>query len=175
MRVLIIGLNHQIQVDSVRSKGPDIEQLERKQKDNFAQAVGRVIQREKAQFVGEEADHGVPLIAERVAKQLACKHANVEMTPAERHKRGIPPDYLDPSRPYSLEQRDKWNSEREEYIVQTAISGAGTSDTIMILCERDHTDSLAKRFRDLGHEVETCDLNQKDWYVENWLKQTLEN
>jgi hypothetical protein len=169
MKVLVIGLNHQIQVDAIRSIGPEIEQLEREQKDGFAKGLHQVIQREKIQFVGEEGEHGVQLIAERVARQLGCKHANIEMTLVDRGKRGIPPDYLNPRRPYTKEQRDKWTAEREEHMVQTAISGAGTSDRILILCGRDHTDSIATRFRNLGHEVETRDLSSEDWYVENWL------
>jgi hypothetical protein len=175
MKVLIIGLNHQIQADIVRSMGPDIEQLEREQKDKFTQTIHRVIQQEKAQFVGEEGEHGVPLIAERVAQQLGCKHANVEMAPAERRQRGIPPDYSDLNRPYSQEQRDGWNTKREQYIVQSAIFGAGTSDKVIILCGRDHTDSLATRFRELAHDVETYDLNQEGWYVEDWLKYIFEH
>ncbi len=137
VKVLIIGLNHQIQVDAIRSIGPEIEQLEGEQKDRLAQAIDRIIQREKP--------------------------------PAERSQKGIPPDYLDTNHPYTPKQRDAWNSEREQHMVQSAISSAGTSDTIIILCGRDHTDSLAKRFHDLGHVVETYDLNQENWYVEDWL------
>ncbi len=169
VKVLIIGLNHQIQVDAIRSIGPEIEQLEGEQKDRLAQAIDRIIQREKAQFVGEEGEHGVALIAERVTQQLGRKYANIDMPPAERSQKGIPPDYLDTNHPYTPKQRDAWNSEREQHMVQSAISSAGTSDTIIILCGRDQTDSLAKRFHDLGHVVETYDLNQENWYVEDWL------
>jgi hypothetical protein len=60
-------------------------------------------------------------------------------------------------------------------MVRSAVSGAGNSDTILILCGRDHTDSLAKRFHDLGHDVGTRDLNHEDWYVEDWLKHILDH
>lgn len=170
MKVLIIGLNHQIQPENIRSIGPGIEQLEREQKDAFAQTIRDFIQAENAQFVGEEAEHGTSLIAEVEARRLGCNHVNIEMTPAERAKRGIPPDYTDPSRPYTKEQREGWNSEREKHMVQSAISGAGTSERIIILCGRDHSNALAERFRELEHDVESSDLDEEKWYVEDWLK-----
>lgn len=154
--------------------GAEIEQLEREQKKAFAQTIHQTIQEENAQFVGEEGEHGVSLIAAVEAQRLGCKHINIEMTPAERAQKGIPHDYTNPS-PYTKEQKESWNSEREEHMVQRAISGAGSSESIVILCGRDHSDSLAERFRTLEHDVEISDLNEEEWYVENWLKHIFEH
>jgi hypothetical protein len=172
MKVLIVGLNHQIQRAEVLSGGVDIEKLEREQKEQFGQSLTRLVQNSGAQFVGEEAEHGVELIANKVALHLNCRHANIEIPPDLRKARGIPVDYTRTDRAYTPEQRANWHREREEYMVDQVTKNAAC-DSAVILCGREHTGAMAHRFREAGHEVETYDLNQEGWYIEDWLTHIL--
>jgi hypothetical protein len=55
-----------------------------------------------------------------------------------------------------------------EQVVQNA-----ACDNALVLCGREHVGTLAARFRDAGHEVETHDLNRESWYIEDWLMHVL--
>jgi hypothetical protein len=173
MNALILGLNHQIQPSVVRSGGEDIERLEREQKDRFTDLLRGLIESRGVQFIGEEAEHGVISIADLVARERGCRYANIEMSPDERQRRKIPVDYSRPQSPYSPEQRARWQREREEYMVMTALAMAGDARSLLILCGREHTDSLAVLFRKAGREAKTSDLNKEPWYIENWLEHIL--
>jgi hypothetical protein len=166
--VLVVALNHQIQRAEVLSGGDEIEKLERQQKENFATYVACIIEERNLGFVGEEAQHGVPLIAEKVATDLNCCHANVDMSPDVRQRRAIPNDYSRQDRPYTAEQRTAWHREREGYMFDQVLQNAAC-ERAAVLCGREHLEALAKRFQDSGHEVETYDLNREDWYIEDWL------
>jgi hypothetical protein len=154
--------------------GDEIVRLEAAQKVSFANTLERLIKARRAQFVGEEAKHGDEAVASLVAHDMGARYANIEMPPVERERRGIPTDYTNERRPYSTEQRADWNREREDHMVKTALAEAGDAESILILCGREHTDSLALRFQQAGHDVERYDVNQEDWYVENWLEAILE-
>jgi len=118
MRVIIIGLNHQIQPQPIRSIGAELQQVEGEQKQRFAEMMREIIQQEQVDFVGEEGERYVPLIAEGVARQAGRQHKNVDMPLPERHHRGIPDDYLDPNRGYSPQLIDNWNGMREDHMVE---------------------------------------------------------
>jgi hypothetical protein len=165
---LVVGLNHQFQTRDVLSGGDDIERLEREQKGNFAQYVARMIDERRVGFIGEEAQHGVPLIAEKVASDLDIHHANIEMPRTERASRRIPEDYTRRDRPYTDEQRANWHREREQYMFDQVVQKAAC-DSVLVLCGREHTEALADRFRQSGHKIETYDLNREHWYIEDWL------
>jgi hypothetical protein len=80
MKVLILGLNHQIQRADILSAGYEIVKLEEGQKNKFGEALARIIQEHKVEFIGEEAQHGVDLVARRVATSLGRQHENIEMS-----------------------------------------------------------------------------------------------
>jgi hypothetical protein len=122
--------------------------------------------------VGEEAEHGVELIVPIVALRLNCRHGNIEIPPDLRKTRGIPVDYTTTDRPYTSEQRTNWHREREEFMFDQVIKNAAC-DSVVVLCGREHTEALACRFREAGHGVETYDLNQEGWYIEDWLAHIL--
>lgn len=172
VNALIVGLNHQIQRAEMLSGGDDIEKLEREQKAHFAEYVARVIEERKISLVGEEAQHGVPLVAGRVANDLKCCHANIEMSPEVRAIRQIPTDYTRNDRGYSPEQRAAWHREREQYMVDQILRSAGHG-SVAVFCGREHTESLANILRAGGHSVDTYDLNCEAWYVEDWLMHIL--
>ncbi len=172
MNVLVVGLNHQIQRADVLSGGDEIEKLEREQKTHFAGYVAQVIGERGVGFVGEEAQHGVALIGERVATDLKRRHANIEMPPAVRVARRIPDDYTRQDRPYTNDQRANWHREREQYMFDQVVQNAACNSAL-VFCGREHLDALATRFRQAGYEVDTYDLNREGWYIEDWLMHVL--
>ena len=172
MKVLMVGLNHQIQRSEILSGGDEIVRLERAQKEHFGKSLARFIQNGNVKFVGEEGQHGVELIAEKVARQLECGHVNIEMPPDERKTRGIPTDYIREDRDYSREQRAAWHKERERYMFDQVIKRAAC-DSVVVLCGREHLEGLSILFKEAGHEVQTYDLNREPWYIEDWLKHVL--
>jgi len=171
MRILIVGLNHQIQPRQITSGSVDgsAEAFEKDQKEHFGQLLRDLIRGRRVQFVGEETRHDQESIAQRACELERCQYANVELTPVDRQRRRIPPDYTNPRRPYTPQQRAEWNREREEYMTELTIAGAGGSERVLLLCGREHSTALAELFRQRGHEVETKDLIQEAWYIEDWF------
>ena len=174
MKILILGLNHQIQKADILSGGDEIEGLEQQQKERFAEYLARLMQERQVGFIGEEAEHCVDLIAQRVAAHLGCGHMNIEMSPALRQTRGIPTDYTREDRPYTPEQRERWHSEREQFMFEQMTHHAACENAVL-LCGREHIEALAAFFKDAGHLVETDDLNRQDWYIEDWLRHVLQS
>lgn len=170
MKILILGLNHQIQPSIIPSGDNDIERLERDQKDGFTKLLGSLIENRRVQFIGEEVEHGVLSIANLVALERGCRYTNIEMSPDEKQSRNISADYSDPQSEYSPEQKARWHREMEEYMVRTVLAMSGDANSALILCGREHTDALAVLFRRAGNELVTSDLKVEPWYIENWLK-----
>ena len=169
MRVLILGLNHQIQWVRIfsRSSTGELERFEKDQKDRFRQLLRNKIADRKAQFVGEETKHGEPSIAEEVSVS-PCRYANIEMSPEERAERKITGNYEnDPN--VTPEERAQFNREREEYMFKKATAEARDAESIIVICGRQHTPALANRFREAGHNVEEADTQSEPWYIEDWM------
>ncbi len=95
MRVLIIGINHQIQWARIwsNSSGGELERFEKDQKDRFRELLRKRIAERGVQFIGEESKHDEPSIAEDICAWERCRYANIEMHPDERAKREIPNNY----------------------------------------------------------------------------------
>jgi hypothetical protein len=70
MRVLIIGINHQIQPSDILSWSSSgaLERFERGQKDAFARLIQAKIEERGVQYVAEESTHGQQSVANRCRK-----------------------------------------------------------------------------------------------------------
>jgi hypothetical protein len=171
VQVLILGINHQIQWVQIwsYSSGGELERFEEGQKDQFRELLrGRITER-GAQFIGEEAKHGEPSIAQDVCASGGCRYANIEMHPDERAERKIPTNYeSDPN--VSVEQKAQFHQQREGYMFEQAVAGAADAGSIIIICGRYHTAGLASRLRQGGHQVDEADIQQEPWYVEDWME-----
>jgi hypothetical protein len=176
MLVLVIAVNHQIQPARIKSGSTDgsVEAFEQSQKEAFGQMLIQHIRQRGVGFVGEEALHGEETIAERVCRLENCAHANIDMTPQERTGRGIPPGY-DENDNLSEEERNRCHREREEYMCMTALARAGEAKSILLICGRLHSAPIAARLMQLGHSVETTDLQELKWYIENWAEHCMFN
>jgi len=126
-------------------------------------------------FIGEEARHGEETVAQKVCELDNCHYANIDMTPAERKHRIIPPGYADEGSNLSEAEINRCHREREEYMCTTAVAEAGGAENILIICGRVHADAMAARLGQLGHNVESMDLRDQSWYIENWAEHCMLN
>lgn len=111
---------------------------------------------------------------EVVVTILGCRHANIEMTPEERVRRNTPSGYYeDASLPEA--EKNRCNQEREEYMSNETIRGAGRAESILVICGRLHAESIAGHLRKLGHAVEITDLLDQGWYIEDWFDHIMRN
>lgn len=189
MRMIIVGLNHNIQLAEIWKLGIDQGQIEEDQKKRFRQMLEAIVKEREIQFIGEEMDvaafwetHkrvmgnlGLPTmqlpaqaqtIACQVANLLGCHYAEIDMTLEERNARNIPRDYTDDDSPYPAEQKRKWNEEREQYMVEQAFKNVDDAQNVLILCGSNHAENLSELFRQAGHEVETRYVRDERWYKE---------
>src|SRR6266478_5085137 len=97
MRVLIIGINHQIQPSDILSWSSSgaLERFERGQKDAFAGLIQTRIEERGVQYVAEESKHGQQSVAERCCWCMNVRYENVEMPEVQRTALGIPPGYAE--------------------------------------------------------------------------------
>jgi hypothetical protein len=171
VRVLILGINHQIQWVRIWSwsSGGELERFEAGQKDQFRELLRKKISERRVQFVGEETKHGEPTIANEVCASARCRYANVEMHPDERAERKIPTNYeSDPN--VTQEQKALFHQQREEYMFEQVVAGTGDAESIIVICGRYHTTGLARSFREAGHQVDEADIQGEPWYVEDWME-----
>jgi hypothetical protein len=173
MRVLILGINHQIQRPFGSSRKADREFVQ-DQKQHFVQLLHELIQKHEIDFVGEEANRTEESIAREVCKEESCRYVNVEMTAEERTLRKIPNQYNE-DHALSDAEKVRGNREREQRMVQEFLRNAQDSDNILVICGDKHSDALAEGFRAAGHSAEIDDLRNKSWYVEDWFDHMMHN
>jgi hypothetical protein len=176
MRILILGLNHQIQRRVITSWGSDgkPQAFEKDQKDRFTELLREILHKYQIEFVGEETRPGEESLTEWVCKEQNCRYANVEMTPEERTRRKILPGYNE-NPDFTDEEKARGNDERENYMMDEILKQAQGAQNSLVICGRMHSDLFAERFRSLGHAIEIDDLQNKNWYVEDWQHHMMHN
>lgn len=169
MRVLILGINHQIQWAKIFSSSTtgELERFEQGQKDHFRELLRKKIAERGVQFIGEETKHGEPAIAHEVANSERRRYANIEMHPDVRAGRGIPANYE--NNPNVSAQMAQFNQQREDYMFEKAVAEAADAESIMVICGRYHSQALANKFRAAGHQVDEADIQGENWYIEDWM------
>lgn len=174
MRVLLVGVNHQIQPAQIMSMSTNgsLEAFEQDQKERFGQLLRDYIRDRGVQFVGEEARYGQETIAQRVCQQERCRYANIDMTPQERESHNCPPGYNeDPGVPQA--EKTRCNQEREEHMSGRVLAESGSAASVLVICGRLHAEAIAARLIQPGHSVEIVDLQNQNWYIEDWLDHML--
>ena len=170
MRMYILGVNHQIQGTQIlsMSTGGALERFEAEQKREFRRLLRDRLAERHAEFVAEEARHGEESIAQELSCAEGLRYANVEMPPMERTARGILPGYESNA---NIEQADKaaFHREREAYMFERTIAEARGAESVIVVCGRNRVSALAARFRGSDCAVEVGDLQDEDWYVEDWI------
>ena len=170
MRILVVGLMHQLQSTTPIYTEGEAAELEEGQKRQYEKMLDRVIKERGVQFIGEEAKHGTDSIAQQIARRQGREYANIEMEPAERQAKGIPPGYADEDSSLLTDEINRRHKIREKHMLDKTIELAGGAESVLILCGRIHTDALAQLFKKAGHTVATSDVNKEGWYIEDWAK-----
>jgi hypothetical protein len=170
MRILIIGINHQIQPikNFIHSTSGALEKFEQDQKDHFRELLRTKMSELVVELVGEETKHGDESVAERLCEGQSIRYVNIEMTPDERSRRNIPAGYQEEGSNVSAEEQQRGNREREEYMAQKIHTLAGSAGSALLICGRSHGVPIASALEALGHTVEIADLLDSGWYVEDW-------
>ena len=137
-------------------------------KEAFAQFLHELICERGIELVAEEARHGEESIALRLCADQNWRYENIEMFPEERRQRNIPRDYADNPNP-PKEEKERCNREREQYMCDKVLREGGQLSRILVICGRLHTEPIAALFRRQGHQVETADIQQQNWYIEDWI------
>jgi len=89
--------------------------------------------------------------------------------------RNIPPNYADTRSSLSEAEKARCNREREEYMCAKILAEAGGRESILVICGRTHAGAIAGKLRELGHSVETTDLQDQPWYIEDWAEHCMRN
>jgi hypothetical protein len=170
MRILILGINHQIQPARTCSSSTsgELERFEQRQKDQFRTLLRKRIAERGVQFIGEEAKHGQESITQLLCSSDGCRYANIEIPPDDRAARNIPTNYEEHAG-VPPHQKTLFHQEREEYMFKTTIAEVRDAESIIVICGRFHTPALASRFREAGHNVEEADIQSEPWYIEDWM------
>jgi len=175
MRVLIIGINHQIQSATIGwSNDPKAQAFMDDQKRRFATLLRTEMRERGVRFVGEETRHGDTSIAEGVCGEETIRYSNIEMSPEARAQANIPPGYNE-DEAVSDADKSRWNRQREEFMLNATIAGAGQVESVLVICGNMHTAPIAAGLRGLGHHAEVLDLQTQDWYVEDWFGHMMHN
>jgi hypothetical protein len=97
---------------------------------------------------------------------------NIEIHPDERSARCIPPDY-ERNETISPEAKADFHRQREDFMIEKTLAEADTAKSALVICGRFHSDALSRRFREAGHDVETADVQDEPWYVEDWMERMM--
>jgi hypothetical protein len=170
MRILVIGINHQIQPTKnfSHSTSGALEGFEQDQKAHFRELLRTKMAELSVGLVGEETKHGDQSVAGKLCESQSIPYVNIEMTPDERSRRNIPAGYQEEGSTLSIAEQQRGNREREEYMAQRLHETAGSVTSALLICGRSHVEVIALRLETLGQTVEIADLQDSDWYIEDW-------
>jgi hypothetical protein len=159
--VQLVGCIHDIQSNE------EIPLLEgnkavREQRDCFCELLDEVLKNEMIEFVGEEWGRQLESFAEILSGEHRARYAEINTTPADLERMGIPLDYT--LCHYSLDQKEDWHRLREQFMFDKVKEGRGNSKNILVICGFDHTERLAEKFRESQEEANVEDYRKRPWY-----------
>jgi len=173
MQVLIIGVDHQLQQPGQTTMSAQVSPgVEQRDKDRFVQLLRDNQSRAGAALIAEECYPGVDTLPRRVAVGLGIRHECIEMSLSERALRNIPADYHDdPS--ISLEQKNAFDSQREQFMACRMEEVSCGLDSIIVACGTCHMAGLAMLISRNGHTVLQHDVLTDRQFNLSWLRTRL--
>jgi len=164
--VCILGCDHYLQEYDLQDWQEEIRKIEHELKGKFYSVTEEIIRNQAIRFIGEECKPAQNTIPRKLAVELGCKYAEIDMSSEERERKGIPKNN---ERPGSDEQK-RCNTLREEYMVERTYRESTLETSKLIVCGALHIDGLANRFRERGEEVATRNLLNEGWCDLPWDK-----
>jgi hypothetical protein len=171
VEILVVGVHHVLQDPNPSGFARDVPPGESDDKARFRQMLEKVIISRGVSIIGEEQLQGRETIPRRVADALGIQHEYVEMSREERARRGIPENYAcDCSLPAA--QVQAYHREREAYWVARIEALAPANASCVLVCGRDHIDSLATLLVSRQHIVDRVDVASLPEFDLNWVKRS---
>ena len=172
-RVLIVGIDHELQDPAVRTiSSGNLPAIEAQDKARFRHLLRSLARDRRASFIGEEYLPPMNTIARETAAEIGVRHECVDMARDERDRRGIPVNYSkDPQLP--PERKGAYHREREEYMVTRTEALAPDGGNWIIVCGLDHVGGLRELFSAGGHAVECMNVEELQEFDLRWLDRRL--
>jgi hypothetical protein len=162
--VHILGCDHYLQEYELQDGQGEIRKIEHTLKEKFYAVTEEIIRKHATKFVGEECKPAQKTIARELAAEFGCIYAEIDMSSAERERKGIPKNY----ERLGSEEQKRCNTLRESYIVERTYSEATPEESKLIVCGALHIDGLATIFRQREGEVVTRNVLNDEWCDLPW-------
>jgi len=162
--VYVLGCDHYLQEYELQDWQEEIRKVEQELKGKFYSLTEEVMRAYAITFVGEECKPAQDTIPRRLATEIGCKYAEIDMGTAERESNGIPRDY----EKLGAEEQARCNALREEYMVKRTYSESTVEEAKLIVCGARHIEALASRFRDREREVIMRNALNEKWWDPPW-------
>lgn len=159
--IYVVGCNHGIQPRREDWLGGDTAQA-REQKLHFAGLIEEIIRDCGIQSVGEEWGREEITTAHALADNYGLRWANINTSPEDLDRLGIPRDYVEGI--YPNEQEEQWHRQREQFMHQKIREHQGAAENLLIVCGFEHLRPLCDLLGQNGAAVEPIDYRERAWY-----------
>lgn len=158
-QVYVISCNHGIQPGGLLAQGDGADALE--QRRHFTNLLEDIIRRRGITFIGEEQGFGEETIADLLGVKYSIPVKDINTQKSDKQRMGIPCDYL--SGEFAVEQKSRWDRQREEFMLARIQENRGAARNILVLCGFVHLEPLSGL---LGKDsaVRQIDYRKYEWY-----------
>jgi hypothetical protein len=157
----VLGCDHYLQGYDLQDWQDEIRKIEHELKGKFYAVTEEIIRAYAIKFVGEECKPAQDTIPRRLAAELGCKYAEIDMSMAERERNGIARNY----EKLGEEEQKRCNALREEYMVERTYAESTLDASKLIVCGALHVEGLSNRFRERGEQVTSRNVLKEAWCV----------
>jgi hypothetical protein len=159
MDILIVSIDHQLQLAKKPNDSPELNA----QKTRLEDLLRQQLMEKRIQLIAEESDRAQNTIAYLLAREQEPEICwkNIVMTPEERTAAGIKdallkrPGFLDQEKNVWIEARIPEDDVREDFFITEILAAAAGAESILLLLGDMHVDAVAKKLTEKGHRVVT--------------------
>jgi len=163
--IYVVGCNHEIQH---RDDSASVDPLRMDQRSHFAELLERIMNGDCIQFVGEEWGRPYATIARDLAESYRVPWVNINTSVEDRRRMGIPAgDYA--LEPYTKQQKELWDREREKFMVHQIARNRGAAQNLLVVCGLTHLKWLSDLLGQDGNQVNVVDYRKLPWHRDVFL------
>lgn len=159
--IYVVGCNHGIQPSDPDPVFGDAAEAA-DQKAHFACLIERIITGSGIEFIGEEWGLTRPSVSQNLANRHEKAWANINTSLDDLDHMGIPQDYV--HGPYSQAEKDRWNRQREEFMLERIEENRKSAQNILVVCGFIHLVPLGESVKRISNGVRLVDYRELDWY-----------
>jgi len=169
LEVLVVGIHHALADPNPTGFPRDVPPSEPADKKRLEHLLVKMTRDRSASLIAEEQLAPRPSIPRQVAGALGVRYEYVEMSEEERYLRKIPKCYTtDPS--LSPQQIQAYHRERELYWIDRVEAAAKPSEGCILVCGRDHLESVTSLLAERKHLVEHLDVAAIPGFDLSWVR-----